>query len=854
MSLAFGLGFPHWQTLAGGFSPAALFAAGEQGGWWDCSDFSTLFQDSAGTTPVTAVEQPVGLMLDKSKNAIGTNGAKRVNLLTRTEEFNDAAWSKVQIGSTVPVVTSNQGIAPDGTTTADKVDFGEIDNAGDVSALALNFVFASQTYKNSIYVKAWGAGDIGKKLWFYLFDGAVKGLVSVTLTSDWQLITNLTLTAVGSGSFSISTIGSTFGGENQTAVSALVWGADLRLASEASTLPTYQRITDTWYNTFAGNHAFQTTPTSRPTLSSRVNLLEKTEEFNDAYWGKTRVSVVANATTAPNGSITADKLVEDSTASTTRYLQTTSSARPAGVTSFSVYAKAAERSWLGLSMTNSNAEPYAFFDLANGVVGTVGSATGLITTTSSIENVGNGWYRCTVTWGKSTSAIALIFPSTADNTFSYTGDGTSGIFIWGADLRVANDGVGLPAYQRVDTATSYDTAGFPLYLRYDGSDDGFVTNSVDFATVTSDGQARRNLFTFPTAFDDAAWNKVRTTVTANVESAPDGTNSADKLIETATANDHRIDAPSVSVVSGVVYTFSVYLKAAERVWARVVLSSAGFGTVNANFNLSTGQTGITTGAPSVSITAVGANWYRCTVTATATATTAATNSVQLATADNTISYTGDGTSGIFIWGAQLELGSTATAFQNIGTDAMSVFAGLRKLSDTAEAVVVELSATIASNNGTFRLAAPHAAATSSYEFESKGTVMRDAIGDNFGAPTTNVISGLANISGDSVSIRVNSALEETDAGDQGTGNFGNFPLYIGRRNNTNLPFNGRMYSLIILGRGVTPQQLDQIENYVEQKTFGRALTLTYVDPILTADLEQITMPDGEEIFMSTTYQ
>ena len=43
----------------------ALFAAGEQGAWFDPSDFSTMFQDSAGTTPVTAVEQPVGLMLDK---------------------------------------------------------------------------------------------------------------------------------------------------------------------------------------------------------------------------------------------------------------------------------------------------------------------------------------------------------------------------------------------------------------------------------------------------------------------------------------------------------------------------------------------------------------------------------------------------------------------------------------------------------------------------------------------------------------------------------------------------------------------------------------------------------------------
>ena len=46
------------------FSPADLFTAGTVGAWYDPSDYSTLFQDSAGTTPVTAVEQPVGLMLD----------------------------------------------------------------------------------------------------------------------------------------------------------------------------------------------------------------------------------------------------------------------------------------------------------------------------------------------------------------------------------------------------------------------------------------------------------------------------------------------------------------------------------------------------------------------------------------------------------------------------------------------------------------------------------------------------------------------------------------------------------------------------------------------------------------------
>jgi hypothetical protein len=51
------------------FTPASLFAGGIAGAWYDPSDLSTLFQDSAGTTPVTTAGQPVGLMLDKSGNA-----------------------------------------------------------------------------------------------------------------------------------------------------------------------------------------------------------------------------------------------------------------------------------------------------------------------------------------------------------------------------------------------------------------------------------------------------------------------------------------------------------------------------------------------------------------------------------------------------------------------------------------------------------------------------------------------------------------------------------------------------------------------------------------------------------------
>jgi hypothetical protein len=65
----------------------------------------------------------------------------------------------------------------------------------------------------------------------------------------------------------------------------------------------------------------------------------------------------------------------------------------------------------------------------------------------------------------------------------YQGDGTSGTFAWGADIRATNDGVGLPVYQRVNTTTDYDTTGFPLYLRFDGTDDSMATGSISFTST-----------------------------------------------------------------------------------------------------------------------------------------------------------------------------------------------------------------------------------------------------------------------------------------------------------------------------------------------------------------------------------
>jgi hypothetical protein len=165
---------------------------------------------------------------------------------------------------------------------------------------------------------------------------------------------------------------------------------------------------------------------------------------------------------------------------------------------------------------------------------------------------------------------------------------------------------------------------------------------------------------------------------------------------------------------------------------------------------------------------------------------------------------------------------TAANLDLSSTDKVTVFAGVTKLSDAAQAAVVELSATVASNNGTFLLAAPDAA-SATIGWDSKGTAQVDAVASSsVAAPVTAVLTGIGDISGDSAILRVNGAVADTDTGDQGTGNFGSYPLYIGRRNNTNLPFNGRIQQLIVRGAASSAAEIASTERWIAGKQ-GRSL-------------------------------
>jgi hypothetical protein len=125
-----------------------------------------------------------------------------------------------------------------------------------------------------------------------------------------------------------------------------------------------------------------------------------------------------------------------------------------------------------------------------------------------------------------------------------------------------------------------------------------------------------------------------------------------------------------------------------------------------------------------------------------------------------------------------------------------------------------LTPTIGSNNGAFHMAAPNTIGAT-LDFLSKGTVSADAVvSTGVAAPVSRVMTGVGDISGDLCALRLNGVVGDTDTGDQGTGNYSNAVLNIGRRNNTSLPFNGKIYTIIIRGGVTDAATLALTERYV----------------------------------------
>ena len=158
----------------------------------------------------------------------------------------------------------------------------------------------------------------------------------------------------------------------------------------------------------------------------RTNIQINSEDFSQANWDKTNTAIVVNQLASPDGFVNADKLNETAV-NNLHQLESSRSVSASTVYTMSVFAKKAERSFVRVYDATTNNS--AYFNLDSGTIGTVSGPTA----TAKIENYGNGWYRCSVTYTETgTFGRYRITIAKQDNEASYLGVAGSGIYVWGA--------------------------------------------------------------------------------------------------------------------------------------------------------------------------------------------------------------------------------------------------------------------------------------------------------------------------------------------------------------------------------------------------------------------------------------
>ena len=702
-----------------------------------------------------------GVWLDPSDVA---NVAWRRNLLLYSEQFDNAAWNKIATGTGVaPSVTANAILAPDGSMTAELVTLnrGAGNTGSDSSSISqvLSPTPSAGTYTGSFWVIAASPGDIGKQIAFRHVASAA--FLVVTLTSAWQRVSKTEVYATNS--FSIFNRGDITA---DSTVSFHLWGAQLELGTSATD---YQRITDlntevierfpnaTMYQDAAG-----TVPVYAPAqpvglrLDKSKGLVLGSEICTDPGFNNPAAWIVAGAT--PGWVVSGGKATVASTAAANRWL-------------------------------------------TNGSILTIGK-TYLIT--ADVE----------VTAGALNLDIsASAFPDTTTSgrkQWVLTASLTTFQFIGRSSFIGSVDNISIKELPG-NHATQSTLASRPLY------------------GIEPKG-GRRNILTYSQDFDNAAWVRSGTlpVVTANAATAPDGTMTADLVLFNRGAGNTLGDLSGLAlapVAEAGTYTGTLYFKAA---------TSGDIGKQIAFRHVA---------GSSYTVVTLTGDWVRVSRT-----DVRASNNFDIVnrgtiTADNSVS--------VLLWGAQLETGSTATAYQRVAsafdvteagvnschycqydgsddgmvtnsidftaTDKMSVFAGVRKF-NSATSIIVENSVNPDATNGVIVLAN---FISDTYLLRSKGTVFADTFpAGGYVAPVSNVITGVGDISGDRATLRINGTQVAQNTADQGTGSYGNYPLYLGRRGGASLPFNGRDYGILITGKLANATAIATTEMWLANKTPG----------------------------------
>ena len=335
------------------------------------------------------------------------------NFTTYSEEIESKTSASSGGGSSI-TATNNFAIAPNGTLTAGRLQC----TAGSNYALKGSIITPTdngQKFTMSVYIKSNTSSD--QNVIFY--GRGTQSSANVVVATDRWIRYYFTGTATTNF---FSYLGVRTDLSSDSSCDILVWGWQIVKGDQPKEyLKTTDRLDIPRIDYTNGEPSILLEP-------SRTNLITYSNDFTNAAWTKGNSTITANNTTSPEGLLNASKLTENTATSSHRVEETVTVSNGATVTC-SVYAKKGERNFILLF--ESNSADGAYFNLDTGKFVRVDGTP----VDYNIQDLKNGWYRCSiVVTVPSTSCRFQIYMTQTSNTSSYTGDGSSSMFIYGAQV------------------------------------------------------------------------------------------------------------------------------------------------------------------------------------------------------------------------------------------------------------------------------------------------------------------------------------------------------------------------------------------------------------------------------------